>query len=130
MSGKQPPQPAQILIVEDDDLMLVFYERFFAKHKEEFVCIPVSSAERALDCLREGRVDAAIIDWDLPGISGIQLLKALRANAGTRTLPVILITGRADADSKALARKHGASAYLSKPFETSRLLSYLRGFCR
>lgn len=110
--------------------MLTFYKSLFRRHTDEFSPIFTDSSEDALRQLADGRFDAAILDWDLPGINGLQLLKAIRANPATRALPVIFASGRASPDYEALALKHGASAYLAKPFETGKLLAYLRDFGR
>jgi len=132
MPGKAPDpiERRRILIVEDDELMRIFYERLFKRHEGEFIWHLPPSAEEALEHLRACEVDAAILDWDLPGINGLQLLKAIRANPATKALPVLMVSGRTSPDYEALALKHGASGYLAKPFETEKLLAYLRGFRR
>lgn len=115
-----------IMIVDDDELMQIFYERAFTRYASEFNWQLKSDAEEALEHLRESDVDAAILDWDLPAINGLQLLKAIRASPATRRLPVIMVTGRTSPDYQALAMRHGASAYLPKPFEVDKLISLLR----
>jgi two-component system phosphate regulon response regulator PhoB len=118
--------PRFILIVDDDELMRIFYKRLFNQHRDEFSVFLMPSAEAALEYLRESNADAAILDWDLPGISGLQLLKALRANPATKALPVIIVSGRSSPDNEAFALKSGAHAYFSKPFDVGGLLSRLR----
>jgi len=117
-----------ILIVDDDDLMQVFYKRLFSRHPDEFAYQAVRSAEDALQRLQTANVDVVILDWDLPGINGLQLLMALRANPSSKALPVIMVSGRTSPDYAALALRHGANVYLGKPFEIAVLLNHLRSF--
>jgi DNA-binding response OmpR family regulator len=121
---------SRILIVEDDELMGVLYERIFKKHKDEFAWHLKPNAKEAMGYLRERRVDAAILDWDLPGISGIDFLKALRSNPATKALPVILVSGRARTEDHVLALERGADDFLAKPFHVEILLARLRRLLR
>ncbi len=116
----------RILVVDDDDLMRTFYERLFRKHRDEFSPHLRSNAEEALPILRDASVRAAILDWDLPGLSGLQLLRAIRENHATRALPVVIVSGRAAPGCEELALKQGANAYLAKPFKVETLLGILR----
>lgn len=120
----------RILIVEDDILMRRMYESLFKRHAEEFAWELRPSVEEALEHLHDRKFDAAILDWELPGINGLQLLKAIRSNPATKALPVIIASGQSTPAHEALALKHGANAYLAKPFDTEKLLDYLRGFGR
>jgi len=121
---------SNIFIVEDDELMSVVYKRLFLREEDRFTCTLERSAEDALDSLRRGRADILILDWDLPGISGLQLLDILRANRATRLLPVIVVSGRAGIEDRILALKHGANDYLSKPFDIHELLARLQVLLR
>jgi DNA-binding response OmpR family regulator len=116
----------RILIVDDDALMQRFYKSMFRKHEDEFECTVKGSAEAALDHLNRNPVDAVILDWDLPVVKGLDVLKALRAHPRTKALPVIMATGRSAEADKALAEKLGASAFFTKPFDVAELLERLR----
>lgn len=115
-----------ILVVDDDDLMQIFYKRLFGRHPVEFAYHAARSAEEALKHLRRANVDVVILDWDLPGINGLQLLRALRAAPSSKALPVVMVSGRTSPEYAALALSHGANAYLAKPFEVDVLLVHLR----
>ena len=65
---------SKILIVEDDALMTAVYKRLFLREEDRFTCTLVRSAEDALHFLSFGRADILILDWDLPGISGLDVL--------------------------------------------------------
>jgi DNA-binding response OmpR family regulator len=120
----------RILVVEDDDLMQTLYKSLFRRHKEEFDCEFATSGGAALEHLKRGKTEAVILDWDLPGISGIDLLKAIRSNPGTKSLRVILVSGRARTQDQVLALERGADDYLAKPFHTEILLARLRSLLR
>lgn len=120
----------RILVVEDDDLMHALYKSIFRRHKEEFDCEFVKGGGAALECLRRGKTDVVILDWDLSGISGIDLLKAIRANPATKSLRVILVSGRVRTEDQVLALERGADDYLAKPFNVEVLLARLRSLLR
>jgi DNA-binding response OmpR family regulator len=132
MPGKAP-EPftrRRILIVEDDDLMRVFYERLFKRHEDEFIWHLKPNVAKALEHLRECEVDAVILDWDMAGVNGLQLLKAIRSNPGTKSLRVILVSGRVQTEDQVLALERGADDYLAKPFHVEILLARLRSLLR
>ncbi len=134
MPNDSPSQEGEIrrriLIVEDDALMRVFYERLFKSHAHDLDYHLEGSAEGALDYLRGASVDAIITDWDLPSVNGIYLLKALRSHPSTKSLPVVMVSGRTGPGYMDIALKNGASDYFSKPFEVTAFLDRLRCLLR
>ena len=121
---------SKVLIVEDDEMMAAVYKRLFIREEDRFICTLEKNAKDALDTLRRERADILILDWDLPGISGLQTLDALRANRPTRLLPVMVVSGRAGIEDRIEALKHGANDYLSKPFDVHELLARLQVLLR
>lgn len=125
------PDPRQcLLIVEDDELMGVLYRTIFRRLAPEFACEFERSGAAALARLGSERFDAVIMDWDLGGLSGLDALRAIRATPRTAGLPVFLITGRLDAESRDLALEAGASDYASKPLPVEDLLARLRALLK
>lgn len=121
----------RILIVEDDDELREAYRRFFADHcAAEFSAATVPDAERALSVLRDEPIDLMILDWNLPGISGAALAKAVRAHGVTRAVGILMVTGKSHASETVFALDAGADDYLVKPFEWSVLLARLRSLAR
>lgn len=129
-SSQDRTRPHDILIVEDDALMHVFYKALFRRHKDEFTCNFKTSVASALGHLRDGCIEAAILDWDLPGISGIDLLKAIRAHPKTRDLRVMVVSGRTRGEDQVRALESGADDYLTKPFQVEVFLARLRALLR
>jgi two-component system, OmpR family, phosphate regulon response regulator PhoB len=74
--------------------------------------------------------DLVLLDWMLPGGSGLQLARQWRANARTRELPIIMLTARAEEADKIAGLDAGADDYLVKPFSTKELLARIRAVLR
>jgi len=70
----------------------------------------------ALPMLQTGNYDFLITDWNMPGMQGIDLLKAVRANEKTAKLPVLLVTAEAKRDQIVKAAEAGVNGYIVKPF--------------
>ena len=121
---------SKIVIVENDELMTAVYKRLFLREEDRFVCTLERNAEDALDTLRRAPADILILDWDLPGISGLQMLGTLRAHRATRRLPVIVVSGRSGIEDRIQALHHGANDYLSKPFDVHELLARIQVLLR
>lgn len=117
---------SRILIVEDDELMGAFYKSLFRRLEPEFTWYLAKNGEDALAYLGGHDVDAVILDWDLPGIKGLDVLKAIRSHPIKRAARVFVITGRNRVEDRLLALKQGADNYLSKPFEIQEMLMRLR----
>lgn len=134
MTNNSPSQDGacahRLLIVEDDDLMHTFYKTLFRRHKDEFACVFEKSAAAALTHLRNGNIEAVILDWDLPCINGIDLLKGMRSHPATKGVRVMVVSGRTRTEDQVRALASGADDYLTKPFEIDIFLARLRGLLR
>jgi len=80
----------------------------------------------ALARMESVRPDLVILDVMLPGMSGFDILRAIRADPGLGTVPVILLTARGQVASRAMAREYGASMFMAKPFANAELLAAVR----
>ncbi|MBI2787287.1 MAG: response regulator [Elusimicrobia bacterium] len=107
-----------------------FYKALFRRHKEEFACRFEKSASAARERLRDGSIEAAILDWDLPAINGTELLKALRAHPKTRDIRVMVVSGRSRGEDQARALESGADDYLTKPFQVEVFMARLKALLR
>ena len=121
----------RVLAVEDDRGMRDFYKRFFSGlYPPEFSASVVKNAEEALDVIHANPLDLMIVDWALPGISGLDLIRALRSHPKTQSLGILMVTARAGADDAVDALESGADDYISKPFEDRVLLARLHSLAR
>jgi two-component system, sensor histidine kinase RpfC len=90
----------------------------------------VSDGERALDALENARFDAALIDRNMPQLSGIETVQAIRLMQGARErMPVAVLSADVTPDARREALEAGADAFLAKPIEAARLLEELQALC-
>lgn len=117
-----------ILVVEDEPAIqeLVVIN---LKHAG-FLVIRASSAEEAETAIRSALPDLVILDWMLPGQSGVALAKKLRQNERTRELPIILLTARVHEEDKVQGLEAGADDYVTKPFSPKELVARVRAVLR
>jgi CheY-like chemotaxis protein len=105
--------PTRILVVDDDPLLREAARAYLSMRGAAVETVPNGRA--ALDVLRGHEFDAALIDIEMPGIGGIELLHRLRAQERLRHLPLIMLTVREDAAAIDDAYRAGATSYLTKP---------------
>ncbi|HZP13284.1 MAG TPA: chemotaxis response regulator CheY [Nevskiaceae bacterium] len=75
----------------------------------------------ALPLLKEGDFEFVVTDWNMPGMTGIDLLKAIRADAKLKSIPVLMVTAEAQRDQIVEAAKSGVNGYIIKPFTAATL---------
>jgi two-component system, OmpR family, phosphate regulon response regulator PhoB len=90
----------------------------------------MSRGDEAEGCIVEQKPDLLILDWMLPGLSGIELLRRLRRSAGTRDLPIIVVTARNDENDLIRALETGADDFVAKPFSVRELLARVEALLR
>jgi two-component system phosphate regulon response regulator PhoB len=119
---------ATILVVEDEpqvqELLAVNLEH--AGHR----VLRAASAEEAENAIREELPDVLILDWMLPGESGVTLTRRLRAEERTRELPILMLTARAMEHDKVSGLDAGADDYLTKPFSPKELAARIKAVLR
>jgi len=117
-----------ILVVEDEpaiqELLAVNL-----KHNG-FLVVRAGSAEDADAAIRAALPDLLILDWMLPGQSGVSLAKRLRSDERTRELPIIMLTARVHEEDKVLGLEAGADDYITKPFSPKELVARVRAVLR
>ena len=118
----------RILIVEDEsDLSLLLGYNLEA---EGYVVENVERGDEAELRLAENTPDLVILDWMLPGISGLEICRGLRARESTRTLPVIMLTARGEEAERVRGLSVGADDYVVKPFSVPELMARVRALLR
>ncbi len=117
-----------VLVVEDESAIaeLVAINLRHAGF-EVTVVADADAAQRAVDGVLP---DLVLLDWMLPGQSGVALARRWRGDARTRELPIIMLTARADEADKITGLDAGADDYLTKPFSTKELLARIRAVLR
>ena len=116
----------RILLAEDEVALARAIVKIFERNN--YSIDAVHDGEDALAYLEAGNYDAAVLDIMMPKMDGITVLKKLRASGST--LPVLILTARAEIDDKVLGLDSGANYYLTKPFDTKELLAAVRAITR
>ena len=119
---------SHILVVEDESAIAELIS-INLRHAGFEVTI-AATAEQAQAAVDGVLPDLIILDWMLPGQSGLALAKRWRGEARTRELPVIMLTARADEADKIAGLDAGADDYLTKPFSTNELMARIRAVLR
>jgi two-component system phosphate regulon response regulator PhoB len=119
---------SRVLVVEDESAIAELIS-INLRHAGYEVTI-AGSADQAQFEIDRVLPDLVILDWMLPGQSGLALAKRWRGDARTKELPVIMLTARADEGDKVAGLDAGADDYLTKPFSTHELLARIRAVLR
>ena len=119
---------SRILVVEDESAIAELIA-INLRHAGFEVTIAASS-DQAQSAVDRVLPDLVILDWMLPGQSGLSLAKQWRGQTRTRELPIIMLTARAEEGDKISGLDAGADDYLTKPFSTSELLARIRAVLR
>ncbi|HVW93665.1 MAG TPA: phosphate regulon transcriptional regulator PhoB [Devosia sp.] len=120
--------PANILVVEDEaDLTLMMRYNLEA---EGFRVLVAHSGDEAAEIMRETLPDLILLDWMLPGLSGIELCRRWRAREETARVPIIMITARGEEEERIRGLATGADDYVVKPFSLPELLARINALLR
>lgn len=119
---------SRVLVVEDESAIAELIS-INLRHAGYEVTI-ASAADQAQSEVDRVLPDLVILDWMLPGQSGLALAKRWRSEARTKELPVIMLTARADEGDKIAGLDAGADDYLTKPFSTNELMARIRAVLR
>ena len=119
---------ARVLIVEDEEaLSLLLRYNLEAEGYDVEVCARGDDADTRL---RELAPDLLILDWMLPGLSGIELCRRLRGRSETERLPIIMLTARGEESERIRGLSTGADDYVVKPFSIPELMARVRAMLR
>lgn len=117
---------ARILVIEDDSQVSSVVEEALCAFNH--IVEIVDEGSEGLERLTYYHYDLAIIDWMLPGLTGIEICQKYRSNGGQ--IPVLFLTGQSDVPDKVKAFDSGADDYLTKPFAFSELMARVRALLR
>ncbi|WP_027350951.1 phosphate regulon transcriptional regulator PhoB [Halotalea alkalilenta] len=117
-----------VLIVDDEssirDMIAIALEM------ADFQVLEADNAQRALALAVDERPDMILLDWMMPGISGVELARRLKREETTREIPVILLTAKGEEDNKVQGLEAGADDYITKPFSPRELIARMRAVLR
>jgi len=118
----------KILVVEDEDAIREM--QVMVLEQADFQVVGVPSAEKALQALAETIPDLILLDWMLPGISGVELARRLKNDESYADLPIILLTARGEEEDKIRGLEIGADDYITKPFSPKELVARIKAVSR
>ena len=119
---------ASILIVEDEEPIKVLLTYNF--EAEGYRVRATSSGEEVGPMIADERPNLIILDWMLPGISGIEVCRLLRARPETRDIPILMLTARGEEAERVRGLATGADDYVVKPFSVPELLARTKSILR
>jgi two-component system phosphate regulon response regulator PhoB len=117
-----------ILIVDDEaairDMLRVALEM------ADYHCLEAENAREAHSLIVDHKPDLVLLDWMLPGTSGIELARRLKSDAVTAEVPIIMLTAKGEEDNKVQGLEVGADDYITKPFSPRELVARLKAVLR
>jgi two-component system, OmpR family, phosphate regulon response regulator PhoB len=119
---------AKILIVEDEAPLAEMLR--YNLEAEGFRVSHAETGEEAELIVAEERPDLVVLDWMLPGVSGIELCRRLRIKPDTRSIPILMLTARAEESDRVRGLSTGADDYMVKPFSLAELLARVKALLR
>lgn len=118
----------KVLIVEDETPIREMLG--YALMKEGYDYSEASDVEEARPLIKQNKPDLILLDWMLPGMSGVDYARRLREEEETSDIPIIMLTAKGEESDKIKALDTGADDYVTKPFSTKELLARIRAVMR
>ena len=106
----------KVMVVDDSKIMREIVKRTFDVLGYPVEYIEAGDGETAMQLLVNNDIDLILLDWNIPGITGIDCLKQIRAMEKFKTIPIIMVTSEASRMNIVEAVNAGATAYITKPF--------------
>jgi two-component system phosphate regulon response regulator PhoB len=118
----------QILVVEDEAPIREMIT--FVLDQNGYNSIEAQNYDQALSLIKEPYPDLILLDWMLPGGTGLKIAKALKRSDETRNIPIIMLTARSDEDDKVKGFDAGIDDYVTKPFSPKELIARIKAVIR
>lgn len=118
----------KVLLVEDE--LAIRQMLLFVLQDSGFEVLQAQNTQEAMQYISENAIDLLILDWMLPGISGVELCSRLKKESAYKHIPVIMLTAKAEEDDKIQGLNAGADDYLTKPFSPRELIARINAVLR
>lgn len=109
----------KIMVIDDEPFISMMIED---KFKDIFEIISIRDSSVALSAIKKERPDLIILDWMMPRLSGLDILKAIKAEPDLKDIPVFMLTAKGQEDDELAGIKYGAERYITKPFSPRQIL--------
>jgi len=117
-----------ILVVDDEQA--VRHMLAFMLRREGYGVLEAADASAARAMIADHRPDLVLLDWMMPGVTGVELTRSLRKDSFAREIPIIMLTARTEEEDKIRGLNVGSDDYVTKPFSTRELLARIRAVLR
>ena len=120
--------PTRILVAEDDPDIGSLLDHYL--RKAGFVATIVTSGRDVMPQIKREAPDLVVLDLMLPGLDGLQVCRAIRADANTAAIPIIMLTAKAEESDRIVGLELGADDYITKPFSPNEVVARVRALLR
>jgi two-component system phosphate regulon response regulator PhoB len=121
-------EKTKVLIVEDESAIVTLLR--YNLEKEGFIVLSTGDGEEAVRLVKDHRPDVIVLDWMLPGMTGIEVCKHIRWNQDVKNTPIIMLSARGEEGDRIRGLDSGADDYMVKPFSPPELISRIRAVFR
>ena len=128
MATNKSDGKTKVLIVEDEVAIVTLLR--YNLEKEGFAVIATGNGEEAVNLVKEHRPDIIVLDWMLPGMTGVEVCKHIRWDTNVKNTPIIMLSARGEEGDRIRGLDSGADDYMVKPFSPSELISRIRAVFR
>lgn len=119
---------SRVLIIEDDPAISAVIK--YHLNKEGYNAVVSKDGNRVIELIEEQNPDLIVLDWMLPGLSGIDIISQIRENQNHQNLPIIMISSRSEDLDKVTGLSRGADDYMVKPFTPVELIARIHAIFR
>ncbi|HWZ88498.1 MAG TPA: response regulator [Polyangiaceae bacterium] len=116
--------PKKILLVDDSSTVVMMERMILAA--ERFEIVTAANGQEGYERAKAEQPDLILMDMVMPRMNGIEAVKALRGDEGTKHIPIIMVTTRGEAESMELGFASGCNDYVTKPVNSAELLAKVR----
>ena len=127
-NSKHKRSPGRVLVVEDQDGLQALLT--YNLEAAGFRAAAIGDGQEALEDMKADPPEAVLVDWNLPGLSGLQLCKTIRKDRSLRQTPILMVTARDSDEDVIRALEAGADDYITKPFSVRQLIARLKAVLR
>lgn len=118
----------KVLIVEDEVAIMTLLR--YNLEKEGFVVVTTGDGEEAVHLIKEHKPDIVVLDWMLPGMTGVEICKHVRWNQDIKSTPIIMLSARGEEGDRIRGLDSGADDYMVKPFSPPELIARINAVFR
>lgn len=117
-----------ILVVEDEESIASIIK--YNLKKAGYLVMSTNDGAEAIDIAKQHKPDLILLDWMLPGLSGIEVCRVIRGSEEIGNVPIIMISARSEEMDKIMGLERGADDYISKPFSPNELIARIKAILR